>query len=151
LIQHNVYWITCWKWPSTFRHAKIQNWNTEKQCSGLLKTYFLPAFFLLHFLTMKILCMSLYSIRTRKTNLRYSVLQKFITHNRWNRTVWKMIQCNRTIGRGYVIRAAAVSSRLHCWQFLDNNLKQCLIIFSPDVKHVWELKEAIFNTWSSTR
>jgi hypothetical protein len=32
------------------------------------------------------------------------------------------------------------------WKFLDRNFKQFLIICSLVVKHIWELKEVIFNT-----
>jgi hypothetical protein len=41
------------------------------------------------------------------------------------------------------------SSGVQHQQFLDKNFKQYLIICSPGVKHVWELKEVISNTYSN--
>ena len=58
-----------------------------------------------------------------------------------------MIQRNRKRDHitGYVSHGAAVLSRAQYRQFLEKYFIQYLVISSPDIQHVWQLKQIISN------
>lgn len=90
-------------------------------------------------------CVNMYSYSW--TNLRYTVLHTTLTR-RLNWTVY-LRWLNVTVGSSVltvgVCHTAAISSGLQCRQFVGKKFKQWLKIYSPHVKHVWEL-EVVFNT-----
>jgi hypothetical protein len=66
-------------------------------------------------------------------------------------SVTKVIYCNpgaQAYNWQCESHAAAISSDVQCQQFIDN-FKQYLVICLPVIKHYWELKKVISNTYSN--
>jgi hypothetical protein len=88
---------------------------------------------------------------TNKKNLIHTIFDMPVTRQ-------IKLDCLTTVTRctpycdddtGSVCHAAAIHVVAQRWQFPDKNFIEYLIISSPDVKHVWELKEIISIAYSN--